>query len=320
MPRWGKGSTLDGSYEAEAERILREVEAESNEEAANPLTQARTIEDYANIDGLYDESEDNPNPYGVTLNPNLSAEERADALFWQHYTRGIMVVDGPPGSGKDLFATVVAWKMKRYFNKTAILDFKPRKIFGPYMPFNEQTFGAQLGRLNEVAGFNDKTGSQKKQKEIIGNWVASEGQVLFKNSVAVFQEFRRYFYKRRPFLPLGMCLADVFDIFRHLDLLVIGTCVDARELDDHSCLPKVTYRARAMPAKDEYGRPIPASTVVRIRSCTWMSHISQLQERGQIVPVHVDGLKPRPQLNWKRYVDLYPSNNAQSIIVPKSLR
>ncbi len=112
----------------------------------------RTIDDVFHLDEhlLFDEAEVAQPMDMLKLNPNLTEEEFKDAFFWKNYTRGLMLVTGEPGSGKTSLLHLISYKMKYYFNKVAVLDTRPRKAYGAYIPFSEDMLAEQVMRMSEL--------------------------------------------------------------------------------------------------------------------------------------------------------------------------
>lgn len=115
-------------------------------------TRIKTIEDVLRLDEylLFDESEVSQPSDMLKLNPNLTEEEMDDAFFWKDYSRGLMLVTGEPGNGKGIFSHMVSKKMGYYFDKVPIIDTRPRKSFGTYIPFSEDFLGEQVDRMSEM--------------------------------------------------------------------------------------------------------------------------------------------------------------------------
>jgi len=297
------------------------------------LRQVKTIEDLAGLDEdvLFDETpEYGEGVYDFQLNPNLTAEEVEDALFWARFMRGIMLVDGPAGSGKGMVSNMIAWKMKRYFNKTALLDYKPRRLFGIYHPFNTQVLVEQLTRMSKYvsAGVKESRGGMQQSqilKDLAHEWVSKKGQVFLKNSVLVLDEVKRYMDKRRPFNPMGLVLDDIFDIWRHLDILIIGVTIDSRKLDQKRFIPAMTTEIRTTwltPYTLKKHGLSDCSALYTIYPVRYVGQAGEgvLEVAGK--PIHrvIEGGKPRECLGGKRWIDLYNTKDAKAISVPTSLR
>lgn len=298
------------------------------------LSRIKTAEDLLALqdDGLYDESpEYGENPYEVQLNPLLTPEEVKDAMFWAKYSRGIMLVTGAAGAGKGLLANMVAWKMKYYFSKTALLDYRPRRLFGPYHPFNETVLVEQLSRMTNIAEGSLSKEVEKNEKKanpmlqnLTREWIASQGKVFLQNSVLVLDEFKRYAYKRRPSRAIGLVLSELFDLWRHMDILIIGIAIERKELDRFWCLPKLTTEVRCQwlseNAIQKYDlAPYSCLATLYPLRYTGIAGEGILEVSSRPKKIIVEGGKPRECLGGKRWVDLYNTKDAKIIQPPTSM-
>jgi len=242
-----------------------------------------------------------------------------------------MLVTGEGGSGKDVFSTMLAWKFKRYYpHCKAILDFIPRRPMGMYYLFNQSFLVDQVDRMAKIA--NGECSDAKSFNEKTKSWMSSDGEVFLKNSVQVYQEYKKYHYKRRPHHPMGLMLNDQYNIARHLDTLIIGTTVKKDELDSKSCLPHVKFHAKMI--KDTKNQHI---YICNMNGVKW-DEFSQNFVRVWSYRFPVNGIKGRPELGIKPddpdvraqtavpdsdlfcWYDLNSSKNAIALGVPKSMR
>lgn len=321
------------------------------------LEQVKSVDDLLKVDEslLYDESpEYGENGLGhPNINPCLTEEEVEDALFWLRFHRGIMLVVGSAGAGKGLFANMLAWKMRYYFGKKVLLDYRPRKLFDEianpeeyrkyqpsdlqtyyrHIPFNEKILVDQLRRMSKVAAVGVRDGvvqsnGGKKESPLLDNlaqeWTSRIGQVFLRNSVMVLDEFKRYFYKREPHNPMGRTLGKVFDIWRHLGILIIGIAIDERELDRFNCIPKITSIVRCTwlnPYTIKKHNLAPYSTMVDITPVKYVGVAGEgvLDMASPTIRRIVEGGRPRECLGGKRWVDIYNSEDAKDIAVPAGL-
>jgi len=115
-------------------------------------SQIKTIDDIFKLDEslLYDESNIVMPTDMLKLKPGLTEAEIEDAKFWVNYHRGLMLITGEPGAGKGILAHMIAKKMSYYFDKVSILDTRPRRSFGSYIPFSEEMVAEQVGRMSEM--------------------------------------------------------------------------------------------------------------------------------------------------------------------------
>lgn len=266
---------------------------------------------------LYDESPTLDDLYDIPLVDGLTPVEIAEANIWRRFYYGVMLAIGKPGSGKGLWLAVLGHKMKRFFGRRILLDYKPREPFGLYMPFNEQVLVGELGKMREVAATavpkEVKRGDALKVGEIrtlAQKWMSTKGEVFLRGVLMGLDELKRYFHNRRPHNPMGITLGHVVTIHRHLDMLLVGSAPFKRELDAISFLPYVTHEVRC-----SWG--IDGKAHYKIYQTVWISSRwggGQLDVKGKPFIMTIDGAKPRDELGGLCYYDLYNSKD------PKALR
>lgn len=227
-----------------------------------------------------------------------------------------MLVSGPPGSGKGVFGHMLAWKAKRYYEgKVAMLDTKPRHLFGLYHPFTREVLVEQLKRIEEATGW--KVLSEKDDEDYLevesglslGD--VSSGQVFLRNSIILLDEFHSYMDRRKR-RPMGHVLGDLFKIWRHLNMFVIGMTTEEGDLDYKRCVKAVTSFARC-----RVSIKTPDVFVVTLKRVKFDG--SGLRQSGKKVTITINGARPREALGRLRYFDLFNSFNLQKVEIPKSL-
>ena len=293
-----------------------EKEKSLQNEVKSPL--ADQIEKKLYEDSLYDDTPTIEDIYKYELNDGLTDAEIEEAIRIAPFIRGVMIVTGLPGSGKDLFANWLAWKIKRYFrNRHVLRDERPRRLFGPYEPFDEKTVAEELNKLNELTSFQvdeNMAGNKTRQMQISNltdKWVTSQGNVKLQGAVLYLTEFWRYMNKRRPFNPMGMFLSGLLNTWRHFDLLVIGTAPFAHQLDRFTCIPLVTTDARC-----SWCTVRKNTTEVSLYPVAMVGSKGVLSAMGKPLKIWVDGGKPRDCLGGQRYYDLYVSKQAERLTAP----
>lgn len=281
-------------------------------------------------DDMYDETGDRDNLYDNPLNEGLTEDEIREAKLLETagMLRGIMLVTGQAGSGKGLFSNTLGWKLRQYFqNRRILMDYRPRKLFDMYGPpnnkyflFNSEFMMNQLRAMAKGAGVevtdeeSDKKLKGKKLKSTVEDtgmvakdWVA-QNEVMLLGAIMLLDEFKRYFHNRRPHNPYGVLLGHIINVWRHLDLLMIGMAQLRREIDAISCLPHVTHHVKC----SWNGRN--NSTTARVFRISHTGKDGVWAVSGKPFKVVVDGAKPRNQLGGYRYYDLYPSKNLQNLL------
>lgn len=304
----------------------------------------RTIEDVMALeeDVLYDSAPEYDADKSFRIADGLTPEEYDDALFWSDYRRGLMLLTGPPGQGKDMMAHMIAWKFKRYFRTWAISDTRPRKIFGDYIPFSKEFLVEQLDRAMEVATGQvklyelptkkPKTEDEEETIEYLkqenekllkfkpyvthdGRWISSRGEVFIRKAVCLLNEFgSRYMYKKEPNAPITRTLLKTFTIWRHLQSLIIGIGTERSDFNPQ-CFEKVTCEVRMQ--RLERRRLVFGAVLYPLR---YVGSTGELIVSGKPIPIRIDGETPREYLNGKAWKDLYNTDNAVSFEPPKSMR
>lgn len=266
-----------------------------------------------NDEDLYDETPDSAH-FAFELNDDLSEREIEEAFRMAYLTRGIMCVTGPPRQGKGLFSNVWAWKVRRYFkHRHILLDYKPRRLFGPYTPFNEQAFMADLEKMADVAkGEIPKEAKSVKDKklvnDVVAHWITKRGEVLLQNSVLVLDEFWRYMDKRRPHNTMGMMLGGLIKLWGHLDMLLIGISPKLDELDAYRCIPYLNYEVRCTWSLTRSYTAECRLYKLRTVTAGGVRNIS-----GRPLSIMINGMKPREELDGNNYFSIYNSKNAISM-------
>jgi hypothetical protein len=259
-----------------------------------------------------------------------------DVASWYNRQRGVWLVTGYAGSGKGAFINMAGYKNKYYFGKTAIMDYRPASAFGYYVYFNQATFVAMLQNMSDMAE-GEMMAELKKAKDgakenptleyLTKQWAMTEGQVMFRRSVVILDEFKRYFDKRRPHNPMGLMLSDLFAIWRHLDMLVMGATL-MREDIDQRIFRYISAEVRMMWLGD-------MKSLAVIQPTKYTDSKGVLEISGEAMPCRVDMTKPRITIyppktkaelverilsgKGKGYKDLYNTTNLFSFKPPKSL-
>lgn len=251
-----------------------------------------------------DEMEDFP------LRSGLDWRSKKEAEFLRTIARGVMLVTGQPGSGKDLFGISVSSLNKYYFNRRILLDFTPRKAFGQYTLFNAKVMMQEINKMAKMAGTeNYLTSKDEKEKdgiteELGKKWVEGEGEALLKGSILYLSELKRYCYNRNPHNPFNKFIGSINSIWRHLDLLVIGTHVHKHEIDQYSYLEYVTHWAKC-----SWSLTRPNTTDVKINRGAFIGANNVYNMEGKPVILHIDGDKHREALNGHSFYELYHTKN-----------
>lgn len=244
------------------------------------------------------------------IRDDLSYRDKKEAEFLYSISRGVMLVTGKAGSGKDLFGISVCAENKYFFNRRILLDFIPKRPFGEYTLFNGQVMMREINKMAKLAGVEhiDESADKKEQSEFLEeaskHWVENEGEVLLRRGVLYLQELKRYCYNRTPHNPFNKFIGAICTQWRHLDLLIIGTHIFEHEIDQYSYLAYVDHRAKcswSLTRED-------TTDIFMTRGAFVGAHYVYDMSRKKVI-LHVDGRKPRRYLNGHCLYDLYVSKS-----------
>lgn len=249
---------------------------------------------------------------------NLTWRERREVEFLRTINRGVMLVSGPGGSGKDLFATYLAALNKYYFAdlldasrpRRVLLDFLPKRAFGEYVLFNDEFMMQQIdemakaSKMGKVYESNDQKEAVEFMDYATDGWIRDKGAILLQGSLLYCQELKRYFHNRNPHNPFNKFLGKIIDQVRHLDMLFIGSHIDPEELDEKAFLRKVTHWAKC-----SWSYSMPDTTHVILTRGRFMMGNNVWNLQSHPVILDVNGGEPKKFLDGNRVYDLYPSKN-----------
>lgn len=245
-------------------------------------------------------------------------------------SRGVMLVYGDPGGGKDLFGTSFCATEKYYFNRRCLLDFRPCRAFdeidggGKYVLFNGERMMFEINKMAKAAKVEqiENSADPKEQDEFITEttrkWATEgEGETLLKGSILYLSELKRYCYNRNPHNKFNKFIGSINSVWRHLDLLVIGTHILPHEIDKYTYLSYSKIRAKCTWSISQ-----PHTTIVTVTRGAFAMADNVFMAEGKPMIIRVDGNEPRPFLNGRRFFDLYLTKNMVNLkpVLSKSMK
>lgn len=254
--------------------------------------------------------------------PNPTWRQQKEIELYRTLYRGVMLVTGKPRSGKDLFGITFSYLNKMYFGRPVLLDFKPKRLFGDYIPFDPTVFIQEINKLAKQAKFvSDNTEASMSKAEAdyftshAQEWL-DKNESLFKKAILYLSELKRYCYNRNPMSRMNKFIGSLCDIHGHLDLLVLGTHIDHREIDYKTYLKNVTIWANC-----KWMITKPNTTRVVIRRGSYISEMGSFDVSLKPIRYEVNGALPRNWLGGKRTYDLYNTKNAVNLrpVLPKEM-
>jgi hypothetical protein len=251
------------------------------------------------------------------IRTGLAWEEKKLVRELRTVSRGVELVFGEAGGGKDLYAMFKCAAFKYYFYRRCLLDFLPCQSFdridgGPgYVLFNAEVMMteiskmAKLARVEGIMKASDLSERDEFITEATHHWATEgEGEALLKGSILYLSELKRYCYNRTPHNPFNKFIGKICDLWRHLDLLIIGTHILPHEIDQYTFLSKSKIRAKCT-----WSLSVDDTTKVEITRRALPMPGGVFQGQGRPLTLWINGRTPRQFLNGKSVFELYVSKN-----------
>jgi hypothetical protein len=251
------------------------------------------------------EDEDDMEDFPIREGLSWYAQKQAEIL--RSIARGFMLITGEPGGGKDLFAVSTCALFKYIMNRGVVLDFIPRRPFGDYTLCDTSTIISiirEIAKARKVEGIEEsednKELAQFMEEETVRWLLEGEGYRIFKGKVYYISELKKVAYNRNPNSRTNKFIGTLGTVWRHLDLLLMGTHVKANELDVKAFLEYAKLRTtceqtmtpHVVKARIHRGMYAGADFVV--------SNIAM-----KPLVLYVNGNEPREFLGGYRFYDLY---------------
>lgn len=242
---------------------------------------------------------------------NLAYAARRQVELLRTIARGFMLITGDPGGGKDVFAISTASLFKYFFGRGVILDFLPRKLFGEYTLMDAPTIVrkirevAKAYRVEGIEESGDKGELSQFMEEATAKWLLEgEGYDLFHRKVYYISELKKVAYNRNPMSRTNKFIGSLGTVWRHLDLLLMGTHVEANEIDVKAFLQYAKLRAVCKQTLEQH---VFQAIVRRGMYAAADFVVSNYSLRPVIFTIN--GNEPREYLGGKRFYDLYKTKH-----------
>lgn len=224
--------------------------------------------------------------------------------FFSNFTRGIVVVNGDEGSGKDLLTYFMGYIYREYFNMMPCIDAKPRDSYGLYAPFSVPFLREQLDRVNELTNCNNAN---------LADPDAWKG-IFIKRGFIHLTEGSNWMHRFKQTTNKGFVMGQLMKNFRHLEFCCIFCDADKHSLDPKQFMPRVTCDITAIQTYHPgifryYFQPIKYSTSTQQLNCSGKSEFLELI-----------GDQPHPCLDGKRPYDIYNTKGATFFELPKNFK
>jgi hypothetical protein len=257
--------------------------------------------DFQYVDDDGDEMRDFPVREGLSLSARLLVSKL------KTIARGFMLINGEPGSGKDLFGVFVAKFMNYCFGRPVILDFRPKRLFGEYTFLDSVaiirmiTELAKELRVEGIEGSQDKSELAQFMEEAVVRWLLEgKGWDIFHGAVYYVSELKKVAYNRNSPSRTNKFTGTLGTVWRHLDLLFMGTHVYENELDIKAFLQYAKLRAYC---SQTWNPDLFKITINRGNYAGPNFVLSNLSIKP--LTLWINGAEPRDFLGGKRIYDLY---------------
>jgi hypothetical protein len=241
------------------------------------------------------------------IREDLSWSARRLVEHLRTIARGFMLITGSQGGGKDLFAVSTAKIFKYCFGRPVILDFRPRRLFGDYtfmdsVAIIQKVRGiAKELRVEGIENSQDKSELAQFMEEATIRWLLEgEGYDIFKGAVYYISELKRVAYNRNPMGRTNKFMGTLGTVWRHLDLLVMGTHVKQNEIDVKAFLEYAKLRAYCSQTTEEHIFRVKIERGQYAGADFVISNV-----RMKPLTLYINGNEPRDFLGGKRFYDLY---------------
>jgi len=257
------------------------------------------------------EDDDTAEMEDFQIREGLSWSVQKQVEMLRTIARGVMLITGEPGGGKDLFAVSTAALFKYLFNRKIILDFLPKRAFGAYTLYDTHTMIErikQVARAYKVEGIEESEDHKELaqfMEEATVKWLLEgEGYDIFYKAVYYISELKKVAYNRNPMSRTNKFVGSLNTVWRHLDLLLMGTHVTSREIDVKAFLDYAKLRTVCSQTLEQGIIRAKVHRGVFAGPDFVVSNIAMIP-----LVFTVDGNTPRDFLHGKRYFDLYKTKH-----------
>lgn len=157
----------------------------------------------------------------------LQKWEYKEAKFFAPLSEGVIWLRGKAGGGKTATAVDISYKLRKYFGKTPILDFKPKDRFGYYEYMGPREFVTILEKMGDLVESGKMDGLDE---DALAKLFKEELGIDLMNATIVLDEAYRYLRNRHPTKRLVLAYGDFVQTWRHYHLTII-MCSPFKQLD-----------------------------------------------------------------------------------------
>lgn len=245
---------------------------------------------------MFDQSMGYDDETSVKVAEGLSPEDkRKAALLYRLFSDlwGLAVIQGAPGTGKDVFGNYLAYTIKRFFPWKRILrDERPRPLFGAYAGlFTPDSIKSDLDNMRKIAKGIDGMTYSDALGQAADDWVKGAGEVFLKNSFVLLTEYWKYVPSREPHKPINKTMGAIHKVGRHLDCFILGTVQLLTDLDKYTCKPFIKWIITCTRSKSN-----PTHFVYIVQPVKYNRDRDRFDFIGKAFPIPIDAGKPRKEI------------------------
>jgi len=251
------------------------------------------------------EDDDEMNDFVIKEDCNWRVRKQVEEM--RAIARGVMLITGEPGGGKDLYAVSTASIFKHFMGRPVLLDFVPRKLFGEYTLLNTRAIIAMVREIAKawnvdgIEGAKDTKEVAQFMEEATIKWLLQgEGWEIFHKAVYYISELKKVAYNRNPNSRSNKFIGSLCTVWRHLDLLLMATHVKPNEIDVKAFLEYAKLNAHCTQTMTDH--------VIKARvHRTMYAGADFVLSNVALKPLtfFVNGNEPREYLGGNRFYDLY---------------
>jgi hypothetical protein len=170
--------------------------------------------------GDYDQRLYSPDPKVDTFTDEWEAKV---AIILGKHGRGMWIIDGPRGAGKNVCSVTCAFYFKQLYHRPIASNFPLKPAFGDYRTYTLDDIRDQLERLRALP----KTAGTANWKQVN----LAKYKIWLPSHVVIDDELHKEADKRRPGTDEMKLLSDLVMEIRHYDIVWMGMTPDREILD-----------------------------------------------------------------------------------------
>lgn len=171
--------------------------------------------------------------------PRMDKMEALKQRLFLSMSPGVILITGMAGTGKTTTGVAIAYNLREILGKTVLLDFIPKKSFGPYQHVNTKKVISAFKNLNKVV----KRATKRNKSLSVHDIAKIPLKLNVANTVIFLDEAYSYFESRSPNKKDVKLFSYMVDQHRHYLMTLIVISPDKSRLDQR-LRGQVTHEVR----------------------------------------------------------------------------